>query len=214
MSTTPDPDIEDRAVPPGPAAPTQGAPRGLRTTAIACGITVLGMVGLSFAAVPLYRLFCQATGFAGTPRIGTAPSTAQADREVMVRFDANVAPGVAWSFTPEQTEVAAALGETKTVFYRISNRAKVPTTGIATFNVQPEQAGAYFVKIQCFCFNEQTLAPGESIDAPVVFYVDPELAKDRDLKTLSTITLSYTVFPAKDGRPMAATEGAADKPKL
>ena len=172
--------------------------RRRRQTVLACAAIVAAMAGMAYAAVPLYRLFCQATGFAGTPRVGTGPSAGLADRIVTVRFDANVAPGLAWRFTPETTEVTARLGETKTVFYRISNTARQATSGIATFNVLPDLSGQFFVKIQCFCFEEQTLEPGQTIEAPVAFYIDPALADSADLKRLDTITLSYTAFPAKD----------------
>lgn len=189
-------------------------PKGARATALVCTGIVVGMTASSFAAVPLYRLFCQATGFAGTPLVGTGPSSRTADRTVLVRFDANVGMGSPWRFSPETAEIEARLGETKTVFYKISNPASHATTGIATFNVEPPQVGGYFVKIQCFCFTEQTLQPGETIEAPVVFYLDAALDDFPELKTLSSITLSYTVFPAKDGKPVAVTEGRADKPKL
>lgn len=195
-----------------PAFVQTARPRRMRATALACGGVALAMVALAFAAVPLYRLFCQATGFAGTPRIGASPAAGIGERAVSVRFDANVAPGIAWTFAPESPTVLARLGETKTVFYRITNPGKQATTGIATFNVQPERAGGYFVKIQCFCFTEQTLGPGETMEAPVVFYLDQKLGDEPSLDTLATITLSYTVFPAKDGRPVATTAGA-EKPK-
>lgn len=198
---------------PPPAASAARA-RSVRRTALICTATVFGMVGMSFAAVPLYRLFCQVTGFGGTPQIGTGPAGSLGQRVVSVRFDANVSPGISWRFAPDEPEVEARVGETKTVFYKITNTSKVPTTGIATFNVQPEQAGAFFVKIQCFCFSEQTLAPGETIEAPVVFYIDPEIETSPDLKGVTTITLSYTVFPAKNGQPVAATRDATDKTKL
>jgi cytochrome c oxidase assembly protein subunit 11 len=190
------------------------SPSAKRTTTIACVSIAIGMVGLSFAAVPLYRLFCQATGFAGTPLVGSGPSARTGERSVFVRFDANVGPGSPWRFSPETGEIKARLGETQTVFYRISNPSSRPATGIATFNVEPAQVGGYFVKIQCFCFTETTLKPGESIDAPVVFYIDPALDEQPELKRLHSITLSYTVFPARDGQPVAATANPADKPKL
>jgi cytochrome c oxidase assembly protein subunit 11 len=198
---------------------SEGAARRRRWTAVACVVTVAGMAGMAFAAVPLYRLFCQATGYGGTPVVGRGPSSSVADRVVAVRFDANVAPGLAWRFAPETPEIAARLGETKTVFYRITNTGRQAATGIATFNVVPEQSGPFFVKIQCFCFEEQTLEAGETIEAPVAFYIDPALAGSADLGKLGTITLSYTIFPAKtlpsaSPRPLATTERPRDKPKL
>lgn len=146
-----------------------------RRTVIACSAAVLAMTGLSFAAVPLYNLFCKVTGFAGTPMVGTAATGKTSERIVSVAFDANVAPALGWRFEAERTEIQAQLGVTQTVFYKITNTSSRPMTGIATYNVQPNQAGAHFVKIQCFCFTETTLQPGESIEAPVVFYIDPEL---------------------------------------
>ena len=195
-------------------ASRDAAQRAVRRTAAVCCVVAAGMVGLAFAAVPLYNLFCRTTGFAGTPRVGTAPSETVSNRTMTVRFDANLSQGVPWRFQAETEKVKVKLGETKTVFYKIANTSDRATTGIAAFNVQPDQAGAYFVKIQCFCFTEQTLQPGEVIEAPVVFYVDPALDKDRDLRDLTTITLSYTMFPSKDGAPVAAAEGDKAKSKL
>lgn len=182
--------------------------------ALACVAVVGLMVGASFAAVPLYRMFCQVTGFGGTPIIGQQASSTVVDHSVSVRFDANVAPGVTWSFTPDVPAVNVKLGETKTVFYTITNTGDKPATGVATFNVQPDLAGQFFVKIQCFCFEEQTLQPGETIHAPVVFYVDPDLLKQPETRDLSSITLSYTVFRSKNGSPVAATAATADKNNL
>lgn len=182
--------------------------------ALACVAVVGLMIGASFAAVPLYRLFCQTTGFGGTPLVGQEANAHVVDRAIDVRFDANVAPGVTWKFEPEQPQVSVKLGETKTVFYKITNVGDAPATGVATFNVQPDLAGQFFVKIQCFCFEEQTLKPGETIHAPVVFYVDPDLLKQPETKDLSSITLSYTVFRSKNGSPVAATAVNADKNNL
>lgn len=195
-------------------AQRDAAQRAVRRTAVICCTVVAVMGGLSFAAVPLYDLFCRTTGFGGTPIIGTGPSDTIGDRDMAVRFDANISQGVSWRFKPEVRSVDVKLGETKTVFYKITNTSSRPTTGIASFNVQPDLAGAYFVKIQCFCFTEQTLQPGEVMEAPVVFYVDPALAKDKNLSDLSTITLSYTMFPSKDGAPVATASGDKDKSQL
>jgi cytochrome c oxidase assembly protein subunit 11 len=175
----------------------------IRRTALACAGVAVGMVGLAYASVPLYDLFCRLTGFDGRPVVGSGPSAQVVDRTVAVRFDANVSPGLNWRFAPESPQVSVKLGETTTVMYRISNEGPLPTTGIASFNVQPALAAAYFVKIQCFCFTEQTLQPGEANESAVVFYVDPALAQDPNLKGLSAITLSYTYFPAKAGKPLA-----------
>ena len=166
------------------------------------------MIGAAFASVPLYDLFCRATGFDGTPLVGSAPVGTVLDRKVTVRFDANVSPGLSWRFAAETPAVDVRLGETKTVLYKLQNTGTAPSTGIASFNVQPGQAGAYFVKIQCFCFTEQTLQPGESVESAVVFYVDPALANDPNLADLSSITLSYTYFPARAGKAVAAISPA------
>lgn len=188
--------------------------RGIRNTAAACTGLVLGMAGLAYASVPLYDLFCRMTGFDGTPIVGRSAPTQIGGRSIAVRFDANVAPGLKWRFMPETPEVQAKLGETKTVFYKIRNEGKVPSTGIATFNVQPGQAGAFFVKLQCFCFTEQTLQPGEEIDSAVAFYIDPALAEDANVRDLPGITLSYTYFPSKNGQPVATSSAAGSSPKL
>ncbi|WP_332697573.1 cytochrome c oxidase assembly protein [Bosea sp. (in: a-proteobacteria)] len=185
-----------------------------RRTVLICSAVVLGMTGLSFAAVPLYDMFCKATGFGGTPMIGTSGAGRVIDRTIAVRFDANVAPALGWRFEAEQTEVTARVGETQTVFYKITNTSSRPATGIATYNVQPSQAAAHFVKIQCFCFTENTLQPGESIEAPVVFYIDPEIEANRELASLNSITLSYTYFPSKAGQPVAESKGDAAKSSL
>ena len=188
--------------------------RKTRQTALLCAGVALGMVTLAFASVPLYDLFCKATGFAGTPMVRDANTSAARARTVTVRLDANVAPGLNWRFDADATTIPARLGETKTVFYKITNRGSMATTGIATFNVEPAQAAAYFVKIQCFCFTEHRLEPGESMDAPVVFYIDPEIEKNRELASLTSLTLSYTYFPAKGGQPLAAAKADDDKPRL
>lgn len=185
-----------------------------RRTALICAGVVMGMTGLAFAAVPLYDLFCKATGFGGTPMVGTAATGTVLDRKMSVSFDANVAPSLGWRFEPESREVSFRVGQTQTVFYKITNTSSRASTGIATFNVTPTQAAAYFVKIQCFCFTEHTLQPGESMEAPVVFYIDPEIAKNRDLNGVNSLTLSYTYFPSKNGQPVAEGKGDAGKSNL
>lgn len=185
-----------------------------RRTVLACSAAVLAMTGLSFAAVPLYNLFCKVTGFGGTPMVGTAATGKTSDRIVSVAFDANVAPALGWRFEAERTEIKAQVGVTQTVFYKITNTSSRPMTGIATYNVQPNQSGAYFVKIQCFCFTETTLQPGETLEAPVVFYIDPEIELNRELASLKSITLSYTYFPSKNGQPVAESKGDGTQPKL
>ena len=185
-----------------------------RRTVLACSAAVLAMTGLSFAAVPLYNLFCKVTGFAGTPMVGTAATGKTSDRIVEVAFDANVAPALGWRFEAERTQIQAQVGVTQTVFYKITNTSSRPMTGIATYNVQPNQSGAYFVKIQCFCFTETTLQPGETLEAPVVFYIDPEIELNRELASLKSITLSYTYFPSKNGQPVAESKGDGNQSKL
>jgi cytochrome c oxidase assembly protein subunit 11 len=174
-----------------------------RRTVLACLVLVAGMVGLSYAAVPLYDLFCKMTGFGGTPLVRSLPAGEVLDRTIAVRFDANVAPGLPWRFAAETPETTVKLGQTTTVLYNVRNEGSMPTTGVATFNVQPALAGAYFIKLECFCFTEQTLKPGEARESAVVFYVDPSLTQDPNVKDLGSITLSYTYFPAKAGRPVA-----------
>lgn len=188
--------------------------RAIRNTGFACFGLALGMVGLAYASVPLYNLFCRVTGFDGTPLVGTQAPAETLPRRITVRFDTNVAPGLDWSFVPETREVEARLGETRTVFFKVRNEGTRPSTGVATYNVQPGQMGAFFVKMKCFCFDEQTLRPGESMDFPVVFYIDPALAKDRSLDDLAASTLSYTYFASRNGQPVAAVQGSTAKPKL
>ncbi len=185
------------------ATPEQA--RSIRRTAIACTALVAGMVGAAYAAVPLYDLFCRVTGFGGTPMIATAPADRVIDRTITVRFDANVTGGLPWRFSAESPSVPVKVGETMTVMYNVRNASAEATTGIASFNVQPPLAGAYFNKIQCFCFTEQTLQPGETMESAVVFFVDPAIADDPNVKDLTSITLSYTYFPVKGAKPMTTT---------
>jgi cytochrome c oxidase assembly protein subunit 11 len=177
--------------------------RKMRRTALACVGVAVGMVGLAYASVPLYSLFCRVTGFDGTPVVRENNSSEILDRTIAVRFDANVASGLNWRFTPEKPEINVKLGETTTVYYKVTNVGDKPATGIATYNVQPDLAGTYFSKLECFCFTEQTLKPGESLESAVVFYVDPRLVQDSDVKDITSITLSYTYFPSKAGKPVA-----------
>ena len=160
-----------------------------------CGLVAMGMVGLSYASVPLYRLFCQVTGFAGTTQRADAAPGRSGEREITVEFDANAAPGLAWTFAPAQRRITVKLGEQALAFYRAENVTDATATGQAVFNVTPDVAGRYFTKIECFCFTEQTLQARQSADMPVLFFVDPELAADPDMKSIKTITLSYTFFP-------------------
>jgi cytochrome c oxidase assembly protein subunit 11 len=187
-------------------------------TALWCGAIVMSMTALAFASVPLYDLFCRMTGFGGTPMVRAEAASGTSSRVIQVRFDANVAPRLGWSFEAEQSVVNARVGQTMTVFYKVTNRSEVATTGIATFNVQPSHAGAHFVKMQCFCFTEHTLQPGESMEAPVVFYIDPDIEQNRDMRNVAAMTLSYTYFPSKNGQPiggsLAGAKVGGDKPKL
>jgi cytochrome c oxidase assembly protein subunit 11 len=171
------------------------------------------MLGLAYAAVPLYEAFCKATGFAGTPLV--AQEGAQgADRPViartvMVRFDTNVDPGLAWRFEPVQREVKVHLGEEKLVFFRATNLSQRPLVGSANYNVTPERTAGWFDKIQCFCFTEQLLRPGQSVDMPVVFFVDADMDKDRRYDDINTITLSYTFHEAKTARARTLLGGVS-----
>jgi len=159
------------------------------------------MAGLTYAAVPLYRIFCQKTGYNGTPTRAAKAPDKTVDRVITVRFDANVTPGMPWTFEPVQRTMDVKVGETALAFYRAHNLSDKPVTGSATFNVAPDAAGGYFSKIQCFCFTEQTLKPGESVEMPVSFFVDPSIMQDRDAETVHDIYLSYTFYPtvAKSG---------------
>ena len=167
--------------------------RNRRTGLAAAGIVTF-MVGLSFAAVPLYDLFCRATGFGGTTQRSAAAPGAAGDRQITIRFNATTHPNLPWRFTPEQPSLTLRLGEEGLAFYAAANRADTPVTGISTYNVTPEKVGRYFHKIACFCFDEQTLSPGERVDMPVTFWVDPRIAEDPNTRDITTITLSYSFF--------------------
>lgn len=184
---------------PNPAS----APAQHRTTALLLAGLVAGMVGLAYAAVPLYQLFCQVTGYGGTTQTADVAPAAVLDRDVTVRFDANTNRGLDWEFKPVQVSQTIKIGETGLAFYQATNLSDQPLVGTATFNVTPQAAGYYFSKIDCFCFTEQRLEPGQTIDMPVTYFVDPEIADDPDLDSISTITLSYTFYP-KPGANLAA----------
>lgn len=201
-------------------ASRRGLTRDAMVAAI-CGFVVVLMVGAAYAAVPFYNWFCRATGFNGTTQVATsAPTGAPLERKIAVRFDSNVAGGLPWKFEPEQTEIEVKIGEVVTVFYTVTNQSARRTTGQAAYNVAPLTVGAYFEKINCFCFTEQTMAPGETRQMPVVFYVDPSIVKDSDNDGLNTITLSYTFYPVREPaiKPLAAGEaeksGGSEKGKL
>lgn len=170
-------------------------------TGLIMALVALGMAGLAFASVPLYRLFCQVTGFGGTPQaaLGGAAPGAVGER-ISVRFDGTVSHALPWRFAPEQHTRDVAIGERAIAFYTARNLSDRAVAGTATFNVTPASAGQYFTKIQCFCFTEQTLQPGEEVRMPVVFYVDPRILQDRDASRISEITLSYTFYPVDSAR--------------
>jgi cytochrome c oxidase assembly protein subunit 11 len=173
------------------------ARRNGRTAGLAF-LLVAAMVGLAFASVPLYRVFCQVTGFGGTTqRAEGAAAPGAVGKMMSVRFDANTAPGLGWAFKPERYTERVAVGAREMAFFTAKNLSDRPITGTATFNVTPSQAGQYFTKIQCFCFKEQTLQPGEEVRMPVIFYVDPKILDDDHAKDISEITLSYTFFPVE-----------------
>jgi cytochrome c oxidase assembly protein subunit 11 len=169
----------------------------------AAGAFAALMVGMAYAAVPLYDWFCRTTGFSGRTQIATGAPGAVLDRTITVRFDANVGPGLPWRFAPERTSIEARLGEVVTVEYHVVNVSARETVGLATYNVTPLNVGAYFQKINCFCFTDQRLKAGEKRDVTVVFYVDPAIAKDADGADVNTITLSYTFYPQREPRPVA-----------
>lgn len=172
--------------------------------ATACGVFVAAMVGAAYAAVPFYNWFCRATGFGGTPQIATSGPSGVVGRTIAVRFDANVSGGLPWRFVPEQNEIKVKLGEVVTVNYMVTNLAARETVAQAAYNVTPPTVGGYFEKINCFCFTEQRMAPGEKREMTVVFYVDPKLANDPELDDLNTITLSYSFYALREpARPVA-----------
>ena len=175
--------------------------------ALALAGLVAAMVGLSFAAVPLYRMFCQATGYGGTPQKAEAAPGEVLDRTIRVRFDANVDRALPWQFAPEQRVIEVKIGESALAFFKASNTSDAPVTGTAGFNVSPEIAARYFAKIECFCFTAQRLAAGQSIDMPVTFFVDPKIVEDEDTKNISEITLSYTFYRSDDPSGVAAARG-------
>ncbi len=172
--------------------------------AASCGVFVALMVSMAYAAVPLYNWFCRATGFNGTTQVATAAPANVLDRVVTVRFDANVGGGLPWRFGPERTSIDVRLGEVVTVEYTVVNESARETAGVAAYNVTPLNVGAFFQKINCFCFTEQRLKAGEKREMAVVFYVDPAMAKDADGVDVNTITLSYSFFPQREPyRPVA-----------
>jgi len=165
---------------------------------------VAAMVGLSFASVPLYRVFCQVTGYGGIPQRAEKAPGEVLDRTVTIRFDGNVDRSLPWKFAPKQQTMDVKIGETALAFFKATNNSSVPVSGRAIFNVSPELAGRYFTKIECFCFKQQTLAAGQTVDMPVTFFVDPKFVDDEDTKDISEITLSYTFYLSGEVNPPAA----------
>jgi len=185
--------------------------RNLRTLTILVGVVAF-MTGLAYASVPLYRLFCQVTGYGGTPQRADAAPESMSDRVVRVTFTADVAAGLGWRFQPLQRSIELKVGENKLAFYAVENLEKIPVTGQATFNVSPEMFGPYFTKIACFCFTEQTLQPGERVEMPVSFFIDPAILDAPQLNHINDVTLSYTFFRAANQQSeaqAAAGEGTA-----
>ena len=177
------------------------SPRSNGRVALVCAGIVTGMIGLSYASVPLYRIFCQVTGFGGTTQRAEAGPVPVLARTMTIAFDANISKDLDWQFAPVQRKLTVRLGAQTMAYFSATNTSDKTVTGSAVFNVSPPAAGAYFTKVQCFCFTEQTLKPGQSVQMPVLFYVDPDLAGDKDLKYLKTITLSYTFYPAEKTGP-------------
>ncbi len=168
-----------------------------RRVALWAGGLAVVMLGMAYAAVPLYQMFCQVTGFAGTTQRVDSKSDTVLDRTITIRFDSNVAGGLGWTFKPVVATMDVKIGENKLAFYMAANPSSEPLVGSATFNVAPEAAGRYFSKIECFCFTEQTLKPGEKVEMPVSFFIDPEIVNDSDARHLTQITLSYTFYPVR-----------------
>jgi len=189
-------------------APISSLGKAKRRTALFAAVVVVAMTGAAFAAVPLYKTFCQLTGFDGTVRRAESAPTQVLERKLLIRFDANVR-GVPWDFAPDQATQTVQIGKTGLAFFRVTNHGDKPVTGHAAYNVVPEGAAKYFEKLQCFCFTDQTLQPGQTMDFPVVYFVDPKFASDPDTKDGQDITLSYTFFPVA---APAAAKSASNTP--
>lgn len=175
---------------------------------VICGVVFAGMVGAAYASVPLYRAFCSLTGYDGTVRRATKAPDRVLARTLTIRFDANVRD-LPWTFTPNQVSQQLKIGDTGLAFYRVTNNGKTPLTGRAAYNVVPESAGPYFQKLECFCFTDQTIAPGATVEFPVVYFVDPKFAEDFESRDAQEVTLSYTFFPSKEKKTQAALGGNA-----
>ena len=173
--------------------------------ALSLAALVTGMVGLSFASVPLYRLFCQVTGYGGVPQRADKAPGEVLDRTIKIRFDGNVDGSLPWTFAPVQQTMDVKIGETALAFFKASNNSSSPVTGRAIFNVSPELTGRYFTKIECFCFKQQTLEAGQTVEMPVTFFVDPKIVDDDDTKHITEITLSYTFYRSDEAPSPAAS---------
>jgi cytochrome c oxidase assembly protein subunit 11 len=189
---------------------------GNRRIALIAASAAIAMIGAAYAAVPAYYAFCRATGFGGTTQVAGGASAVKGERSLTVRFDANVAPGLDWTFEPETPSMTLRTGQTATVFFRFRNRAAHETAAIAAYNVAPEISGAWFDKISCFCFTEQRLGPLESAELPVVFFLDPRLERAHEMDGIAEVTLSYTLFATPEpAKPLALAPGStANAPKL
>lgn len=177
-----------------------------RRVALISAAVVVGMVGLAYASVPLYQLFCQVTGFGGTTQRAEAAPEKTVDRRMTILFDANTAGSLPWTFEPVQRSLEVKVGEESFAYYRATNNSDHAITGSAVFNVTPDTTGAYFNKIECFCFTQQTLKPGQSVEMPVSFFIDPAIVEDRGLDNINTITLSYTFYPSDEPNNVSSTE--------
>jgi len=190
-------------------APSDPERRRNIRVALVCAGVFFGMVGAAFGAVPLYKAFCQVTGFDGTTRRADKASDTVLGKTVVVRFDANVR-GLPWTFTADQTAQTVRIGETKLAFFKVTNNSDRPITGRAIYNVVPEQAGPYFQKLQCFCFEDTTIPARTTVDVPVLYFIDPKYADDIDTRGKPEVTLSYTFFPSATAAPKQAAAGRAD----
>jgi cytochrome c oxidase assembly protein subunit 11 len=179
-----------------------------RTVAFSCVVFVVAMVGVSYASVPFYNWFCRVTGFGGIPLVAKEAPAEIIARRVHVRFDGNVAGGLPWTFAPEKNEIEVQIGESVLAHYVATSVGQRESVGIASYNVSPPEAASYFNKLECFCFTDQKLSPGERMEMPVVFFIDPAMDKEPEFRGLETITLSYTFFPSKKTPDPLAAAGS------
>jgi cytochrome c oxidase assembly protein subunit 11 len=197
-----------------PSGSQKALNRSKNRTAVLCAGVAAAMIGLAFASVPLYDLFCRTTGFGGTTMVSLKAPEKTFERTITIRFDSNVSPDLNWTFLPETPSISLKVGETAIVNYKVRNQGQTATTGVAAYNVYPDIAGQYFMKIQCFCFTDHTLKAGETMESQVVFYIDPAILGDKDARKLDQISLSYTYFPSKK-QPLASsarTDGKEKRP--